>query len=139
MRRIVASASGRLRSKMLGQGMRPVDAVGRRAPRQQLARAHRQAVGRAVRRRRPDDRVAVAARHQEQALADGRRAVVAAAQLAVLDHVAQGLLRLRFQRRKVLPLALRARLVVLAQRAPGLELLDVLQRRSRAAARPWPT
>jgi hypothetical protein len=88
MRRMVFSASGFLRSKIDGQGMLQsmISAAvrhGRRLPLRTSGRAWL-----AVGRLGPHDRLAVAARDHEEALADRRCAIVACAQLAELERVA---------------------------------------------------
>jgi len=107
-----------------------VDALGRRAVRQQLAGAHADAVWRAMRRFWPLDGDAIAARHQEEALADGGCIVVAAAHFTVVDGVA---VRAQLADEAVEGLALLGRIRLCAavgghqQRAPRFEFLDVFQ------------
>src|SRR5207244_176408 len=72
-----------------GRGLVPHDAFGGSAIWLGLVLSHRQAVGWRVRVFRHDDGFAIAARDEEQALADRRRAEVAGAVLLVVDGVAE--------------------------------------------------
>ncbi len=105
---------------------RPVYGLGCRAPWQALAAEHLGRAGLAVRRLRPNDGLAVAARDHEEALADRRRAIVAGAQLAELQLVAQ-LAKLAAPLAERLARAILDREALIAERPPGLELLNVLQ------------
>jgi hypothetical protein len=100
-----------------GAGNRPVDALGRGAVR--LA-------PRAVRGLRPHDGLPVTPRDKEQALAAGRCAVVARAQLAPLDGVAQAVQGVD-EGAELAAAVARAGPAVLGERPPGDELFDVLQ------------
>jgi hypothetical protein len=126
MRLQVFSASGFLRSKMEGQGNRPVDDLGRSAPRQALAAEHLGRAGLAVGRLRPDDRLTVAARDHEEALADGGRAIIAGAKLLELEPVAEPA-QLPAPFLESLAGARLDRVAVVVERAPGAELLDILE------------
>jgi hypothetical protein len=117
IRRMVAGASGRFTPSFFASSFvrkiegrdRPVDALRGSSPRKSATLA--------VSRRRPDDRLAVATRDQEQPLPDGRRAVIAGAQLAPFDHVAESL-ELPNERAERLTLARWARLPVFESTGP---------------------
>ena len=109
---------------------REIDALGRRAPRLQLVGLGGDVARVAVRRLRPDNRLAIAAGDQEQALADSRSSVVAGAQLAVLDVVAltaQGVAEGVELSALVLWTGPSLAIAIDKQRTPGAELFDVLQ------------
>src|SRR6218665_4008314 len=120
IRRSVASARGRARSKMLG--------VGRVQSMHSAALRHGINPRALVSRRRgpPLNRLAVTARHDKQTPADGRRAKVAGAQFLAFDLVAQ-IAQAADPLPEGLGFSLRARAAIRAQRPPSLELLDVLQ------------
>ena len=75
--------------KDAGRRDAPVDALGRGAPWFEFLGLDLQRVGRSVGGLWPHNGLAVATRHQKQALADSGGTVVAGAQLAVLNHIAQ--------------------------------------------------
>src|SRR6218665_373042 len=77
-------------------------------------------------RGRPLDRLAVAARHDKQAPADGRCTVVASAQFLAFDLVAQ-IAQAADPLPEGLAFALRAWSAIRAQWHPSLEFFDVLQ------------
>src|SRR5689334_18235857 len=68
---------------------RPVDNLGRGAPGQPLPAQHLRRARFAMRWLRPNDRLSVPPRDHEEALADRRRAIVAGAQLAELQPIAE--------------------------------------------------
>ena len=91
-----------------------------------------------MRRRRPDDRQAVAPGDQKQPLADRRRAIVARAQLAPFDFIAEPL-KFADPPLKLLAFAQRTRPRVVAERPPSRKLLDILQKNNARAHLPGPT
>src|SRR6218665_384737 len=105
---------------------RPVDALGGAAPRYQSPGLGFQALGVAMGRGRPLNRLAGTARRDKQAPGDGRRTKDAGAQFLAFDLVAQ-----IAQAADPLPegpaFALRARSAIRAQRPPSLEFFDILQ------------
>jgi hypothetical protein len=106
---------------------RPVDALGRRAPRLEVPIEEAclpLRVG--MSRLRPDDRSPVAPRYEEQPLADGRRAEVARSKLPPLDVVAE-VAELGEPSPEREAATHRARAAVVGERPPVLELFDVLE------------
>ena len=109
-------------------GAPPVDALGGGPVGQQAL---------AVRGRGPDDRTAVAAGDDEQALAHGGRAVVAGAELAPLDGVAQ-VAELGGPAAEGVALAFPVGKAVVAEGTPAPEFLHVLQADHGGAHAPGP-
>jgi len=105
---------------------RPVDDLRRRPPRLPEACDDVNGAGRAVRRLGPANRLAVASRHEEQALPDRRGPEVARPQLAPVDLVAEAP-QLGAPGLEGLPGALRAGAALCIERPPLPEFLDVLQ------------